>query len=632
MASKRKPVKESRAEYLLRGASARYQNLLLQKIRRLYTDDDYFPREKGRRRKLTPEQKEKMKKINDLLSEYGQILTNDLVYNYGIRADLNWKPSDYTEEQKKIMGDIEKGSRAKKIVSSLFNKTQEGLMGFRYNYCGSGTPIIKYLQSGNPPSTILDFQCMMHDIQYLTIGARALPENQLNTQSNKADNFLEKQAKDILQRVGEDSRLGKEASTVASAMRVKKFFQRTKLLKPSLFIGEIPQFSDDAKRTDEQRKKAAEFLISEFNSATAEEYYDEAIKEGLSTAIDKKDFEIIADGLEALLQRPGKLSIFEFDDEVRRKTGFSKGKLGEEIFLKQRFGDDNEDIDNFADAESMTSKPIDPRKVIGFKPEFDEPPSFARATAEQESTGRAPAVDPEAPPEQAGLGEEEEEKDEPEEEGERLIDPSDPVKETPVDIDELRKQRDRVGQEERVDLKADPPMSAMALTDAKPVVGERNMRPTLFREEGDTIELSRRQEQENRMFYENFTWIDAGFGNGNIQRLPNEMYAGRDIANNRLYDAQVKNQMLKYSGDLFVGNQQYRKKYDISARTRRLVKTPMHSTVQHHQQFIRDSSLPAGAGRKHQMARDNPSWMPEKNVNSRVGHLYYPDVVDGNRV
>jgi hypothetical protein len=284
-----------------------------------------------------------------------------------------------------------------------------------------------------------------------------------------------------------------------------------------------------------------------------------------------------------------------------------------------------------------------PYDILGKSQEVS-PPSFAEAI-EEEPSGRAPAIDPETDPEleeperivreitgttaedEAGLGGAgEEKKDDEEDEGEQLI------KETPVDIDELRKQRDRVGQEERVDLKADPPMSAMALTDAKPVVGERNMRPTLFREEGDTVKLSRRQEQENRMFYENFTWIDAGFGNGNIQRLPNEMYAGRDVANNRLYDAQVKNQILKYSGDLFVGNQQYRKKYDISARTRRLVKTPMHSTVQHHQQFIRDSSLPAGAGRKHQMARDNPSWMPEKNVNSRVGHLYYPDVVDGNRV
>jgi hypothetical protein len=207
---------------------------------------------------------------------------------------------------------------------------------------------------------------------------------------------------------------------------------------------------------------------------------------------------------------------------------------------------------------------------------------------------------------------------------------------TPVDLDELKKQRERVGQFRRSDLgdqkKGDPPLNTMAMTDAKPIVGERNMRPLLFREEGDTVELTQKQENENRIFYENFTWVDSGFGNSNIQRIPGSYYAGKDSANNRLYDAQIKNEKLKYTGRLFNGSQQYRKKYDISQQTRNLIRIPMFSTVQNHQEFIRDSSLEAGAGRPHQMARDDVSWIPRKNVNSKVGRLYYPDLVDGKRL
>jgi hypothetical protein len=647
MASKRKTKDPTRAEFLLRGASARYQTLLLNKIGSLYKNDDKFPSLDSRRKINDKDQLRRYELINSLIAEYGEVYLNDLRYNYGV-DNTNWRPTDYSAEDKEFINK-EKGVKpARKEKKTLFQNAQAAIIGAKYNYCGSGTPIGKYLSNGNPPSTLVDFYCMIHDIQYLTISARGLPDREVNKLARKADIELQEKTEALVGSLGgEFKALGADATTVSSGMIAKMFFEDIPKspIKARKFIPPLPVARKDIKQLDELKTAAGKALIESLEYGASKPdmtkpdgidgLFEREVSEKRVKAIDSMEFRKIASALSELKDDS---TPFDFKKDRRKDKKFKDELKLESVFFKDFFKDDNEEIDEYAKTRSLTSKAISPQDSPTYKDQPDpvflgEGPLESEGLAET-GAGKAPAApliqaeeerkhdtDPEEPPPPA-----------PAEEGEELIDPSDPIKETPINLDELRKQRDRVGQEERVDLKADPPMSAMAMTDAKPVIGERNMRPTLFREEGDTVKLSNAQEQENRLFYENFTWIDAGFGNGNIQRIPGEAYAGKDIANNRLYDAQVKNEMLKYSGDLFVGTQQYRKKYNVSRQTRNLVRRPMFSTVQHHQQFIRDSSLPAGAGRYHQMARDNPSWIPSKNVNSKVGHLFYPDVVDGQRL
>lgn len=626
MASKKKS-KSSRSEYLLKGLSARYQNYTLTEIQKMYKPNDRFKLEKD----VSAEDKERFEDLRLLVSSYGAVLKDDLQYKNGVKIPIKWEAETVSEEQKKKMGRVQ--STAKKIMVFAFTTAQKAILQFGYNYCGSGTPIAQYLLEGKPPSTELDFLCMKHDIAYLAMATKGLSTKQLNAEVRKADNLLQKEASDIQSRLKEQglegSRLHADATVVISAMKAKKGLENVNIFGASSFIDPIPQI-DEVNLRNASKASSGRSLVSEFNAQNTDDLLKNFQADGTMKGIDVTEFKNTATALLALDEENRTPSYLIFDSERSKDATFQAQVQRENEFLKNSFGDDDKDIDEFAKLKPVTSMSekmptyggqTDPIFKVGEQP--DEPLGEGAFQAEEEQKDDPTGEDPEEPPPPRA---------EPGEDGEELIDPSDPVKETPINLDELRNQRDRVGQEERVDLKADPPMSAMAMTDAKPVIGERNMRPTLFREEGDTVKLSNAQEQENRLFYENFTWIDAGFGNGNIQRIPGEAYAGKDIANNRLYDAQVKNEMLKYSGDLFVGTQQYRKKYNVSQQTRNLVRRPMFSTVQHHQQFIRDSSLPAGAGRYHQMARDNPSWIPSKNVNSKVGHLFYPDVVDGQRL
>jgi len=627
------------ATTLLLAASARYQNYLIEEIEKLYKNDDFFKQDK-----LSDEDIKRKIQISDLIKKYGKVYELDTRYRYGAKLDDKVKTKEtsivdlITESLKKVA-----------------EQAQKQIVGVDYSYCGSGTPIFDHLSNGVVPVTKVDFYCMLHDLQYVTAGAarpdvkrsrdtaldREMILKERDIMVKNGDKNLTSKIAALLDELGDNPRgnakaLKQSAEVVGSAMKFKNSAAGL-AIRPSSYI-------DVYKNSPTVIKPNGKALFT-----TLEESKEsELSKEGV----------VSIDGFSETLQFLGALGPNPtfLMNSVNTK-GYTEQKESEEkmvgLFVKDKpkVLMEIQDLAELVGNRPLTSSgarveydfPIDQSDADELRSKRErgelpggpgeDPPEFLRIDSEEEeeaTAGRALAVE-------EGAGEERKE-EEPEEEGERLIDPSDPVKpeggvtETPVDVAGVIGQRDNVGQEERVDIKADPPMSAMAMTDAKPVVGERNMRPTLFREEGDTVELSRKQDQENRLFYENFTWIDAGFGNGNIQRVPNQNYAGGDIANNRLYTAQVKNEMLKYSGDLFVGSQQHRKKYNISANTRNLVRRPMHSTVQHHQQFIRDSSLPAGAGRKHQMARDNPSWMPSKNVNSRVGHLYYPDVVDGQRL
>ena len=162
-----------------------------------------------------------------------------------------------------------------------------------------------------------------------------------------------------------------------------------------------------------------------------------------------------------------------------------------------------------------------------------------------------------------------------------------------------------------------------------PIVGERSMRPMTFKMEGDTVEPTAAQVKQNNLWLDNFTWIDPGHGLGNQQRVPWEMGGGR--ANNSAFEAQEKNKMLKYSGNLFVGDQHIREVKEISSETQARYRQPMTSTTQNRQRMIRNGALPAGKGRQIQMYRRTQT-TPMMWRSAPQTRLLNGDVVDGKRV
>jgi hypothetical protein len=162
------------------------------------------------------------------------------------------------------------------------------------------------------------------------------------------------------------------------------------------------------------------------------------------------------------------------------------------------------------------------------------------------------------------------------------------------------------------------------------IVGERSMRPMAFRMEGDTTEPSKEQVRQNMLWLDNFTWIDEGNGLGNQQRVPWEMGGG--AAHNSSFEAQKLNKMMKYSGDLRVGNQHVREVREVTPMTRAKFKTPMYSTTQNRQRMIRNGALSAGLGRTIQMYRDSRDVTPMMYRNAPMFRLENGDVVDGRRV
>jgi hypothetical protein len=163
----------------------------------------------------------------------------------------------------------------------------------------------------------------------------------------------------------------------------------------------------------------------------------------------------------------------------------------------------------------------------------------------------------------------------------------------------------------------------------EPLVGERAMRPMIFREEGDTVEPSTDERKQNLLWLENFNWIDEGHGNGNQQRVPWEFGGG--LSKNTLFNAQQRNEIVKYSGNLYVGPQHIRKKKEMSDRTKFMMTQTMTPTTQNRQRFIRNGALPAGLGRPIKMYRNN-ELVPFARRYEKETRLVHPDVVDNVRV
>ena len=231
--------------------------------------------------------------------------------------------------------------------------------------------------------------------------------------------------------------------------------------------------------------------------------------------------------------------------------------------------------------------------------------------------------------------------------GERLIDPADPPKPSAAAEVEEEKKEETVAEttpvmteEELRKLNPPDPVKEMTKEEierakmppapGQPVVGERSMRPLLFRREGDDVEPTRDEKRQNLLWLENFTWIDEGHGLGNQQRVPWELGGG--LSKNTLFNAQQRNQMLKYSGSLYVGDQQVRRVKQPSKRTVRFMRPAMIPTSQNRQKFIRNGPLPAGMGRPIKMKSGEPPLYSALRVADPGQRLVYPDVVDGRRV
>ena len=645
-------VKRSPLKKIFNGTTAIAENALLMKIGDLY-------RVVGAKGVTSPRgtdfSEEEKTQLTNLLQNYGKIIKDKLIVNTGSDFDVpkNTPKSDIKNVKfnSNLLREI--NSEVASLGTALGKRSFEAVQGALvkdYNYCGSGTDIFGNLNNGVFPKNIVDYHCMIHDLQYLTIGAYGLKGNERATAVDVADKQLQDAVsiyksipKDLKDPSGELSQISTEASLVSLAMSATRTANSvSRGGSTNAFIQYYNKFESSERK--QKRKKAYDNVMGELNSEFAKQQVGNNVeyKAGLDI------LDTVGGEGSSILTAIKKAKLLKEDFEIRQAY---KGE-GDVSWIINRLENTpaqtetsvlgkRKDIEN----PEVEDLPVEPRGAGANDPFAEDRPPRAAAvevapgvTVEEEEG--LDVVEPAG----AGAGEEVKEEEEVEEDEGQVV-PVGPagagggqlVDATPVDLDELKKQRERVGQFRRSDLniqqsRGDPPLNTMGLTDAKPVVGERNMRPLLFREEGDTIKLTQFEENENRLFYENFTWVDSGFGNGNIQRLPGSLYAGKDLANNRLYDAQMRNEKLKFSGRLFTGPQQYRKKYDISAQTRKLIEVPMFSTVQNHQEFIRDSSLPAGAGRPHQMARDEVSFIRRKNVNNKVGRLFYPDLVDGKRL
>lgn len=160
----------------------------------------------------------------------------------------------------------------------------------------------------------------------------------------------------------------------------------------------------------------------------------------------------------------------------------------------------------------------------------------------------------------------------------------------------------------------------------KPVVGDRNMAPFLVHSNGDELEKSEEQKDEDTFNYENFMWVDAP--NSNVHRLPFIDYRNSKITDNFLIDTRRKSERLKYSMPLLMQGEVKKETYPSMAMLQSLSRTYIPD-VQRTQQFIRTSTRDRKFG-KIQMYRESPYLSEYKNQNSKYTRLTNPDVVNGN--
>lgn len=513
---------------------------------------------------------------------------------FGKRPDLYTPPTvDFRKETIAILKKIIDAGKIPKPKdgTNIFEKLQRAVLP-KVKYCGSGTPIIQYLLNGVEPADKADLMCFLHDLDYLKIQLSDDTPEQKRRRVTIADmNLISRTLYiDELPGATEDD---KATAQIARASMISKITaESTGALDPLNFVsGELNELNDE--ETDEI-KRMLKF---------AEDFDEKKIK---SDIIEQE----ITDDMP-------RISI----DKLNEILDFLGGRKQNSQKVEQAMEEALTALRNKKGDRTTIDLDLDVKNTL--VQEFDK----LRARAE---------VMPEDP-----------------EEGERLIDPDDPEKpkaqeEREAEVRAEEGEGEKVSEERKVleedvlkSLLKEPPRPSVSQSEElkkashlpfpgdEPIIGERSMRPLLVRQEGDQVELSHDQIKQNRLWLDNFNWIDPGFGNGNQERVPWNFTGGK--ANNSLYEAQEKNAKLRFSGDLNEGAQYVREKEQMSRGTYMKTQIPFYPNIQNEQKFIRNGALPAGLGRPIQMMRANPEGTAFQNVNSANRRLVNPDIIRGQR-
>jgi hypothetical protein len=548
---------------------------------------------------------------------------------------------------------------------TFFEHFQNLVMNKKYNYCGSGT----VMDFTKKPLNLIDKACMLHDQDYLRISTLKDPDR-MKELIRQSDANLARNMDIISERKDSDKLTVEDADTVKSAMFAKgvsEFFA-----DPVGWVGEHLETL-----TDDERVWIEDEILDDADNIVDNDNLNEKLRKNIKemsgelrpkesvgkidpddegeVVIDlddpkfddddkppklvpiKKLRKKISTKINSEMPKPSPITIKRRRQRVRRKA--KKDKLTADQI--QNLSEEEIDValdqgritlDQFTDEMLRRINPEDEDDKLTAdqiqnlsEEELDVALNQGKITAEQYADEIV---------RRSNLEDEEDEVDEDDEPGieEDAAREEERTATTNIDVSQILKEQQAMNNMKvvGVDENTFKDRQLPAPPD-KSIVGERSIRPLLFRESGQSVELTPSQIQDNKRWLENFTWVDPGFGNGNQQRLPWNLHGGR--ANNRLYEAQMNNQAIKYSGELFNGAQEYRKAIVPSKTTMRMMEPPRIPNTQVRQRMIRNGALPAGLGRPIQMIRDtNNIVRPVDRVDDRDRELLYPDVVDFTRV
>ena len=505
------------------------------------------------------------------------------------------------------------GRKPKKGKDGFFEQVQKTLLP-GHKYCGSGTDIVANIINGVEPRNYADSVCMLHDIDYLKAMVKFVQSGDKHNEvtvkeeikkfMRDSDERLAKVGRELQTSIkGVDADTKKTAFAMEKAMEAKILAENTGVLDPLSFLGETVPLS--GKKHNQYVLELADILNYDLEQSN------------------KKTKKIFSDNIEEEMPR------------------ISVDKLNEIIDVLGARKENSAKVEQALD-EAMTAlnKKKDKRSTVDLDTDIKN--TLVKEFERVEE--RARSADPEGTAGQAGAGEPVEEVGEEEVKDEPARAEAEEVRDEPAraEAEEEKVSEEQAVLEEGVlkslgKIERETVEKSQELIEAQkqanpsdaPIIGERSMRPLLIRGEGDQVELNQQQIQENRLWLENFTWVDPGFGNGNQERLPWNFTGG--VANNTLFQAQEKNTRLRFSGSLNDGDQQYRHKKQLSGKTKEAIKTLHIPNIQNEQKFIRNGSLPAGLGRPIHMLRKAPEGTSFQNVNMKPRRLVNPDIVRGKR-
>lgn len=582
---------------------------------------------------LDPELFEKSGGIFDLVIPEFEVSRRTKLFDRLVWASRNALKgsSGMAPKRKKITRDMETlrlGVKPKDSErgKSFFEHFQNLVMNKKYNYCGSGT----VMDFSKKPLNLIDKACMLHDQDYLRISTLKDPDR-MRELIRQSDANLARNMDIISERKDSDRITVKDADTVKSAMIAKGVSEY--LADPLGWVGEHLETL-----TDDERVQIEGEILDD-----ADDIVKHMDKENLNEGL-RNNIKVMSNEL-----RPEEgVGEIDLDDEGEVVIDLDDPKFDDDpLVLKEEESNPIKRLRKKISTKikgEMPKAKASPRTIKRRRQREKKKAMKDKLTADQIQNLSEEELD--SAFDQGKITEEqyadeivrrsnlEDQKDEDDEPG---IEEDDAREEertatTNIDVSEILKEQQAMNDRKvvGVDENTFKDRQLPAPPD-KSIVGERSVRPLLFRESGQSVQLTPSQIQDNKRWLENFTWVDPGFGNGNQQRLPWNLHGGR--ANNRLYEAQMNNQAIKYSGELFNGAQEYRKAIVPSKTTMRMMEPPRIPNTQVRQRMIRNGALPAGLGRPIQMIRDtNNIVRPVDRVDDRDRELLYPDVVDFTRV